>query len=48
MVIARLLYNLVKKDQKWDWIEKQEKAFQELKEKFTKEPVLVMLDLDKK
>ena len=29
-------------------MEKQEKAFRELKEKFTKEPVLVTPDLDKK
>ena len=34
--IAKPLHNLVKKDQKWYWIEKQEKAFKELKEKFTK------------
>ena len=46
--IARPLHNMVKKDKKWDWMEKQEKAFRELKEKFTKEPVLVALDLDKK
>jgi len=46
--IARPLHNMVKKDQKWDWTEKQEKAFRELKERFTKEPVLVALDLDKK
>jgi len=39
---------MVKKDQKWEWIERQEKAFKELKEKFTKEPVLAALDLDKK
>ena len=25
--IARLLHNMVKKNQKWDWTEKQEKAF---------------------
>ena len=30
--IARSLYDIVKKDQKWDWMEKQEKAFRELKE----------------
>ncbi len=29
-------------------MEKQEKAFRELKEQFTKEPVLAALDLDKK
>ena len=46
--IARLLYNMVKKDQKWKWMEKQEGVFRELKERFTKEPVLVAPDLDKK
>ena len=46
--IARLLYDLVKKEQKWDWTEKQEKVFKELKERFTKEPVLAVLDLDLK
>jgi len=29
--IARLLHNIVKKDRKWEWTEKQEKAFEELK-----------------
>jgi len=38
----------VKKDKKWDWTEKQEKVFRELKEKFTKKLVLAVLDLDKK
>jgi len=46
--IARPLHNMVRKDQKWDWTEKQEKAFRELKERFTKEPVLAVPDLDKK
>jgi len=46
--IARPLHDMVKKDQKWEWTEKQEEAFKELKEKFTKELVLVALDLDKK
>ena len=45
--IARLLHDIVK-DKKWDWIEKQEKAFKELKERFTKKLVLAVLDLDKK
>jgi len=39
---------MVKKDQKWEWAEKQEEAFRELKEGFTKELVLAALDLDKK
>jgi len=39
---------MVKKDQKWEWMEKQEEAFRELKERFTKELVLAALDLDKK
>jgi len=46
--IARSLHDMVKKDKKWDWMEKQEKVFKELKEKFTKEPVLAAPDLDKK
>ena len=46
--IARPLHNIVKKDQKQDWIERQEKAFGELKERFTKELVLAAPDLDKK
>jgi len=39
---------MVKKDKKWEWIEKQEKAFEELKRRFTEELVLVAPDLDKK
>ena len=38
----------MKKNQKWEWMERQEEMFRKLKEKFTKEPVLVALDLDKK
>ena len=48
VVIARLLYNLVRKDQKWDQIKRQEKMFRELKKRFTKELVLAALDLNKK
>ena len=39
---------MVKKDKKWEWTEKQEKVFRELKERFTKEPVLAVPDIDKK
>ena len=42
------LHDIVKKDQKQDWMEKQEEIFRKLKERFTKEPVLVAPDLDKK
>jgi len=43
--IARPLHDMIKKDQKWNWTKE---AFRELKERFTKELVLVALDLDKK
>jgi len=46
--IARLLHDMVKKDKKWEWTEKQERAFGELKKRFTEEPVLAAPDLDKK
>ena len=47
-MIAKPLYNLVKKDQKQDWKKKQEKVFQKLKKRFTKKPMLAALDLKKK
>ena len=46
--VARPLHDLVKKDKKWDWAEREEKVFRELKERFTKEPVLAAPDIDKK
>ena len=46
--IAGPLYDIVKKDKKWEWTEKQEKAFEELKRRFTEELVLAAPDLDKK
>jgi len=39
---------MVKKNQKWDWMEKQEEAFRKLKEQFTKKLVLAALYLDKR
>ena len=47
-MIARLLYDMVEKDQKWEWTKKQEGVFRELKERFTRELVLTTPDLDKK
>ena len=46
--IARPLHDIVKKDKKWEWTERQEKVFKELKDQFIKEPVLAVLDIDKK
>ena len=46
--VARPLHDLVKKDKKWDWMEREEKVFRELKERFTKEPVLAAPDINKK
>jgi len=46
--VARPLHDLVKKNKKWDWTEREEKAFRELKERFTKELVLAAPDIDKK
>ena len=45
--IARLLHKMTRKENKWSWGEKQQKAFEKLKERFTTEPVLVTPDLDK-
>ena len=45
--IAKLLYKITRKENKWGWGERQQKAFEELKERFTTEPVLVTPDLDK-
>ena len=39
---------MVKKDKKWEWTERQKKTFKELKKQFTKEPVLIVPDIDKK
>ena len=39
---------MVKKEKKWEWSEKQEETFEELKKRFTEEPVLAAPDIDKK
>ena len=46
--IARPLYEMMRKENKQSWGERQQIAFEELKERFTTEPVLVIPDLDKK
>ena len=39
---------MVRKDKKWNWEEKQEAVFKELKKVFTTRLVLVVSNLDKK
>ena len=45
--IAKPLHEMMRKETKWSWGERQQKVFEELKEKFTIEPVLVTPDLDR-
>jgi len=45
--VARSINILTRKDVKWQWGVKQQKAFDELKRVFTMKPVLAALDLDK-
>ena len=45
--IARPLNDLTKKDKKFEWIPECQKAFDTLKDKFAKEPVLLMPDTTK-
>ena len=42
------MHDIVKKDRKWEWTEKQEEAFEELKKRFMQKLVLAVPDLDKK
>jgi len=41
------MHKLVRKNEKWNWEAKQERAFKQLKKVFTMQPVLVAPDLDK-
>jgi len=45
--IAKPMYKLVRKDKKWSWGEEQKKAFEQLKQVFMTQPVLVAPKLDK-
>ena len=45
--IARPLHEITRKEIKWSWGEKQQKAFEELKKRFITELVLVTPDLDR-
>ena len=45
--VARPMNVLMRKDEKWQWGEEQQKAFDELEKVFTTKPVLAAPDLDK-
>jgi hypothetical protein len=45
--LAKPLNNLLKKDQKFEWTDDCQQAFDELKKRFTEEPVLMMPDQTK-
>ena len=45
--VARQMNMLTRKDMKWQWGKKQQKAFDKLKRIFTTRPVLIASDLDK-
>jgi hypothetical protein len=45
--IARPLHNLVKKEVKWQWTEKEENTFRELPKAIVNAPVIVHADLSK-
>jgi len=46
-MIAKPLHETTRKNRKWNWGERQQKVFEELKKRFTTEPVLVTPDLNK-
>jgi len=45
--IAKPLHEITRKDVRWNWRGRQQKAFEELKERFMIELVLITADLDK-
>jgi len=45
--IAKPLHEMMRKETKWSWRERQQRVFEELKERFMTELVLVTPDLDK-
>ena len=45
--ITKPLHKMTRKKTKWSWRERQQKVFEELKERFTTELVLVTPDLDR-
>jgi len=45
--IAKPLHEITRKDVRWNWRGRQQKAFEELKERFMIELVLITVDLDK-
>jgi len=45
--VAKPLHEMTRKNVKWDWEERQQKVFEELKKRFIIEPVLVTPDLNK-
>ena len=45
--IVAPLHKLTRKDQTWEWDAVHQKAFDELKARFTKQPILTMVDTTK-
>jgi RNase H-like domain found in reverse transcriptase len=45
--LAHPLHDLLEKDEKFVWSEECQESFDQLKKRFTEEPVLMMLDLSK-
>jgi len=45
--MVKPLHEMTRKNVKWNWEKRQQRAFEELKKRFMIELVLVILDLDK-